>query len=148
MQVLSGPCMCSLILTVLKGRPYYPNLQFKKKFREVKSHRTQIYSSGSQIAVPIGSVHVTLLRSVPRSAEVFFFSSPAGTPQMQEMLTLAPNHCCSMLIPKDSSPASLSYRVVYAASFHVPQALFSEFFGVFSQRNSSAPPQRGLKEPG
>lgn len=72
-------------------------------------------------------------------------SSPASSLQMQEIIMVSSNHCCCTLIPKDSSHASLSYLVAYAASFHVPQALFSEFFGVFSQRNSSAPLQRGVE---
>lgn len=91
----------------------------------------------------VSNMRGTLLPSVHRSMEVSL-SSPTSSLQMQKIM-VSSNHCCCTLIPKDSSHASLFYLVAYAASFHVPQALFSEFFGVFSQRNSSAPLQREVE---
>lgn len=81
--------------------------------------------------MPISNIHVTLLPSV-QEVQRFLFVFPWKPVQMQEIIMVSSNHCRSILIPKDSSHAPLSYLVVYAASFHVSQGLCSEFSGVFS----------------
>lgn len=116
----------------------------KKKFREVT--RIHIYISGSQVD---GCNHcgVTLLPAVHKAGRLYL-SFLSSTLQMrgtnyslsQPLFHISP-------LGQLNSLAAVSYLVVYAASCHVPQDLFSEFLGIFCLRNSLVPQKGGRRSP-